>query len=251
VRAEDGDGTIWRYRKVAGGGTRPGASDILGCSAFPLPQWLEHQAPVDVMAVLPVSRAIAEGAVPSRWIGSGSAERRKAMARGVLMHRLLASLPDIPQPARTDAARRHLARAGTEFSAQEHEGMLQQVEAILDDPRFRPLFAPGSRSEVPIVGRVAWGGRTLAVSGQVDRLAVTADGVFIADYKTDCPPPRRIEDVPKGYVAQLALYRAVLRLLYPDRPIRAAIVWVDVPELMEIPAARLDAAPSTISLPSP
>ena len=42
--------------------------------------------------------------------------------------------------------------------------------------RFLPtLFAPGSRAEVPIVGRIARDGDgRLGVSGQVDRLAVIA-----------------------------------------------------------------------------
>jgi ATP-dependent helicase/nuclease subunit A len=94
------------------------------------------------------------------------------------------------------------------------------------------------------VGRIALpgtaGGRTLAVSGQVDRLAVTPEGVLIADYKTNRPAPRRPDEVPAAYVKQLALYRAVLRLLYPDRPVRAALVWTDVPDLMEVSADALD-----------
>jgi ATP-dependent helicase/nuclease subunit A len=42
-------------------------------------------------------------------------------------------------------------------------------------------------------------------------------------------------------VRQLALYRAVLARLYPDRPVRAVLIWTDVPDLMELPAAALDA----------
>jgi ATP-dependent helicase/nuclease subunit A len=44
------------------------------------------------------------------------------------------------------------------------------------------------------------------------------------------------------YIGQLAYYRAVLMRLYPGRPVRAALVWTDSPDLMEIPAADLDAA---------
>jgi len=80
------------------------------------------------------------------------------------------------------------------------------------------------------------------VSGQVDRLVVTADAVLIADFKTNRPAPRRIEDVPPGYKQQLALYRAVLAKLYPQRRIRAALVWTEAPDLMEISAADLDAS---------
>src|SRR5262249_60542460 len=114
-------------------------------------------------------------------------------------------LPAAAGGARPAPARRYLARAGTEFPAGEREMMVEQIRLLPDDPRFAQLFLPGSRAEVPIVGRLKGG--TLAVSGQVDRLAVTGDSVLIADYKTNRPAPRRLADVPPAYVAQLALYR--------------------------------------------
>jgi ATP-dependent helicase/nuclease subunit A len=82
----------------------------------------------------------------------------------------------------------------------------------------------------------------VTVSGQVDRLSVTQAAVLIGDFKTNREPPRRIEDVPPAYVHQLALYRALLRKLYPDRPVRAALVWTEVPDLMELSEALLDRA---------
>jgi len=60
--------------------------------------------------------------------------------------------------------------------------------------------------------------------------------------KTNRPAPRRPDEVPPAYLKQLALYRAVLRRIYPDRPVRAALVWTDVPDLMEISADALDRA---------
>src|SRR5262249_5560241 len=102
-----------------------------------------------------------------------------------------------------------------------------------------------SRAEVPIVGRLKGG--TLAVAGQVDRLAVTGDSVLIADYKTTRPAPRRLADAPEAYVAPLALYRAVLADLYPDNRVRAALVWTDVPDLMEISETSLDAALAAVT----
>ena len=169
------------------------------------------------------------------------------MARGVLMHRLLQSLPDVARAARAETARRHLARTAGEFHPEEQATMIEQVCVLLDDARFAPLFRPGSRAEVPIVGRLKGG--TLAVSGQVDRLAVLNDAVLIADYKTDRPAPRRFEDVPPAYIRQLALYRAVLAELYPGKVIRAALLWTHVPDLMEIPAAALDRELATVTCP--
>ena len=125
----------------------------------------------------------------------------------------------------------------------EIEGILSGVLAVLADPAFAPLFAAGTRAEVPIVGRLARRGEEpVLVSGQVDRLAVTAETVLIADYKSDRRPPRGAEDVPQAYTNQLALYRAVLARLYPGRSIRAVLVWTEGPHLMELPASVLDAA---------
>ncbi len=45
-----------------------------------------------------------------------------------------------------------------------------------------------------------------------------------------------------GYIAQLAAYRLALRGMFPNLPLRAAIVWTDGPKLMEIPSTLLDAA---------
>jgi ATP-dependent helicase/nuclease subunit A len=250
--AEDGDGDVWRYRPTPA----PAGAPIVSAALAPatpgheLPPWLEHDAGREAGSALPLSpsRAYDKETVPVHPTGGGSrVEREKAMARGVLVHRLLQSLPDIAPEARDEAARRHLARNGKEFSPEEQEAMLAQVHAVLDDPRFAELFSAGSRPEVSIVGHLPRDGGTVAVAGQVDRLVVTADSVLIADYKTNRPAPRRIDEVPKAYVTQLALYRAVLSRLYPDKTIRAVLIWTDVPDLMELSAASLDAALAAVT----
>jgi ATP-dependent helicase/nuclease subunit A len=245
--ADDGDGTVWRYRKVPPVARQADFDFIAAAPVQAQPPWLDRDAPVQVPRIRLLSPASAYDEATSarvRVVGS-RIEREKALARGALVHRLLQSLPDIPRAGRTEAARRHLARIASALSAEERELVLEQVRQVLEDPRFAQLFLPGSRAEVPIVGRLADG--TLAVSGQVDRLAVTRDSVLIADYKTNRPAPQRVEDVPPAYVAQLALYRAVLAQLYPDRAVRAALVWTDVPDLMEISAASLEAALTAVT----
>jgi len=66
--------------------------------------------------------------------------------------------------------------------------------------------------------------------------------VLIADYKTNRNPPRSPDEAPKAYLEQLALYRAVLGKIYRDRPVRAALVWTEIPALMEFSAVMLDSA---------
>jgi ATP-dependent helicase/nuclease subunit A len=246
--ADDGEGPVWRYRKVPPSARKSVPEGIAAPPADARPPWLDRDLGAEAPAARLVSPSSAyDEAATARAFARGRAEGDKARARGVLIHRLLQALPDIPNAARAEAAQRHLARAADAFSTDERDMMLEQVRRLLDDPRFAQLFLPGSRAEVPIVGRLAGG--TLAVSGQVDRLAVTDDSVLIADYKTNRPAPRRAEDVPPAYVAQLALYRAVLGQLFPDKRVRAYLIWTDVPDLMEISDASLDTALSTVTSP--
>jgi len=72
--------------------------------------------------------------------------------------------------------------------------------------------------------------------------------VLIADFKTTRPAPGRIADVPHSYVRQLALYRAVLTKLYPNKTMRAALIWTEAPEMMEISSSALDEALVRVTL---
>jgi len=163
------------------------------------------------------------------------------------VHRLMQALSDILAERRKDAAERYLANAATDFTPAERTAMAKQVLAILDDKNFAEIFAPGSRAEVPIVGRIARAGRgQILIAGQVDRLAVTGDTVLIADYKTDRIVPGKLDEVAP-YVTQLALYRAVLTSVFPGKTVRAALLFTDGPKLMEVPAAAMDAALNRLS----
>jgi ATP-dependent helicase/nuclease subunit A len=169
--------------------------------------------------------------------------RAKALKRGTLVHRLLQSLPDIAPERRREAARAYLARHADGWSEEEQQVLAEGAVALIADPSFAHAFAPGSRAEVSIVGRLDRQERPPAlVSGQIDRLVVAEREVLIVDYKTNHAPPKTAAEAPAGYIRQLALYRAVLTRLYPQRAIRAALLWTETPELMEISAPALDAA---------
>src|SRR5262249_54307631 len=171
------------------------------------------------------------------------AERRKALARGRIVHRLMQSLPDIPAAARKAAIEHYLKNAAADFAPAEQAEMARHVLTILNDLVFADLFAPGSRAEVPIVGRLSRAGApALTVTGQVDRLAVTRDLVLLADYKAARVAPRTPAEVPDRYITQLALYRAILRRVYPGKTIRTALIFTEGPTVIELAGAALDAA---------
>jgi ATP-dependent helicase/nuclease subunit A len=164
---------------------------------------------------------------------------KAARLRGTLAHRLLQSLPSIPVARREKIAGEFLARRGKKLPPDQRTALLREILRLIATKDFAEVFASGSRAEVPIVGKI---NETLLVSGQIDRLSVTESAVLIADFKTNRRPPSRIEEVPAAYVAQLAAYRAVLQKLYPDKPVRAALIWTEVPDLMELSADLLDRA---------
>ncbi len=159
--------------------------------------------------------------------------------RGRLNHRLLQSLPDLAPDARRAAAARFLASPAHGLSADERAEIAEVTMAVLEDSAFAPLFGPGSRAEVPVVGLVEVGGALQAVSGQVDRLLVTEAAVLVVDYKTNRPAPGTETEVAPLYLRQMAAYRAVLAGVYPDRRIDCALLWTDGPRLMQLSPAIL------------
>jgi ATP-dependent helicase/nuclease subunit A len=234
--ADDGDGEVLRYRKGEAP-VAPVKTEAAPEKKISLPEWLMRNAAPDTPALRSVSPSSAgeyERAHPP-----ASAGVKTALLRGALSHRLLQSLPDIPPERRAATAQDFLIRRGKDFTDEERQRIADDVLRLLGDARFAPLFLPGSRAEVPIVGKIDFRGESCRVSGQVDRLAVTPDAVLIVDYKTNRPAPRI---VPQPYVAQLALYRAVLAKLYPGKTISCALIWTEVPDLMEISSDALDAA---------
>jgi ATP-dependent helicase/nuclease subunit A len=157
--------------------------------------------------------------------------------RGLIIHRLLQTLPDLEPAARDAAARRYLAQGGLGLDDAARASLAQEALRLLDAPGFARLFGAGSRAEVPLIGRL----NDVVIAGQVDRLIIDSSGILIADYKTNRPPPKRVEDVSPLYLRQMACYRALLRQIYPGRAVECALVWTDGPDFMMIPNGLMDA----------
>ena len=216
--------------------------DNTAAAPVELPPWLRSSAPDEDFArrlLRPSGASESDG--HRLRAGESIRERALALQRGTLVHRLLQSLPDIPIERRRDAALSYLARNAADWTEPERTALASGVLALIEDRRFAAVFAVGSRVEVAIVGRLPRLGRPPAlVSGQIDRLVVTPSEVLIVDFKTNHAPPNEPAKAPAAYVRQLALYRAVLGKLYPQRTVRAALLWTEAPELMEISASALD-----------
>ena len=217
----------------------------------PLPPWALAPAAAELSPVaLTPSRlgphlgAGDQGEPQQPPLGPRALAENGRFSRGRLVHTLLQYLPELDAVEQERAARAFVAARGMALPEATREEIVSETLAIVQDGSFAPLFRPGSLGEVPVVARIGDGdgASALALSGQIDRLAVLDDALLILDYKTNRPPPSEPEQVAPGYVSQLAAYRLALRVLFPDRELRAAIVWTDGPKLMEIPSTLLDAA---------
>ena len=126
-------------------------------------------------------------------------------------------------------------RLAADLPDERRGALLAETLRVLRLPELAPLFGPGSRAEQPLCGRID--GQPFP--GQVDRLAVTPDSVWILDYKTSRQPPPSPEATPVAYLRQMAAYAELLGRAFPDRETRAALLWTQGPRLDRLPAALL------------
>jgi ATP-dependent helicase/nuclease subunit A len=198
-------------------------------AAGSLPGWLDRPAPAEPDPPKPLLPSRPSGSEPATLspLAAGGRDRFK---RGLLVHRLLQTLPELAAADREAAAHRFLALPVHALDTDERNDICRETLAVLETPEFAALWGPDAQAEVPVVGLI--GGR--ALSGQIDRIVVTDDRVLIVDYKTVRPPPRSENEVADVYLRQLASYRAALERIYPGRAVECAILWTEAPRLMPI-----------------
>ena len=202
-----------------------------------LPVWWDKPVPEEALPPRPLAPSRPSDSDVVALSPLQAADHSVRFARGLLVHNLLEWLPSLPEDIRKNRALAWLKKPAFDLSNSEAEALWLEVEAVLSNTAFVEVFSPHSRAEVPITGIVG----DAVVSGQVDRLIVTDDYIYIVDYKTNRPPPQTVEQIDLGYIRQMSLYVSVLRQIWPDRTIRAGLLWTDTCDLMEIPVGKLSA----------
>ena len=113
--------------------------------------------------------------------------------------------------------------------------MVRSAMAVLGEPAWADLFAPGALAEVPIAATV--GGQV--VVGTIDRMVVRPDRIRLVDFKTARRPPASLDAVPTAILRQMAAYAAALEAAYPGRPVEAALLYTQTPQLIALPPELL------------
>jgi ATP-dependent helicase/nuclease subunit A len=199
-----------------------------------LPDWLSTPAPIEKASEW-IAASQQPGEPPPMRAPLDSSGG-SALMRGRLVHRLLEILPEMAPALRPLSIERLLARRAADWPAAERSALKGRLLDLIEGAAFADLFGPDSLAESPLIAAV--NGRT--ISGQVDRLVVKPDQITVVDYKTGRAIPERPEAAPAPYLAQMAAYRAALRLIFPGRPVRCALLFTDGPVLHVLPDALLD-----------
>ena len=149
-----------------------------------------------------------------------------ARLEGIFMHELLELLSHIPADERHDVAMRHASRSLIANSPAKNPIGRDRLAALalhmvdfMKTPEFAPLFGTEALTEFGISGIV--GHRP--VVGQIDKLLISEDSLWLVDFKSGQPYHH---NVPEAYQYQLALYAALLADIYPDKAIKAEIIWL-------------------------
>ena len=155
---------------------------------------------------------------------------RAAALRGTWIHQLLERLPAVYPAMRQDAADNWLQRSAGVADASARGEIVEQVCGIIVDGRFSALFGDGSLGEAPLAATLP-DGRVIA--GTVDRLLVEDRRVSVIDFKTGRVPATDSE-IPNAHRAQMQAYTEALRVIFPGRDVRAALLYTAGPKLIEV-----------------
>ena len=155
---------------------------------------------------------------------------RASAVRGTLIHQLLERLVPLAPEHRQERALRWLQKAAGVEDEPTRQEIAEQVCRVLSDRRYSALFGPGSLGEAPLAATLA-DGRVIA--GTVDRLLIEEGRISVIDFKTGRVPETE-DEIPNSHRAQMAAYVEALRVIFPNRDVRAALLYTAAPKLMEI-----------------
>ena len=194
-----------------------------------VPGWARAGAPAEPRPPRPLAPSqVAEDREPAP---APTPAVRLAARRGTLIHQLLERLVEVPEDARRERALGWLEKsAGVDDAAQRGE-IADQVCAVLSDSRFTALFGPKSLGEAPLAATLA-DGRVIA--GTADRLLIEDSRVSVLDFKTG-RVPASASSIPASHLAQMNAYSEALRVIFPGRDVRAALLYTAGPQLFELP----------------
>lgn len=194
---------------------------------------------------VPVEPSPSKPLTPSRIVSEVPASvspltKKHVYATGKFIHLLLEHLPTQEQDKRGDMAKFIAKKFSAELSENIIDKAISDALRVIENPDFAMLFGSDALAEVPITGNIEIDGSNITISGQIDRLYIGIDEVWIVDFKSNQSPPEALNDIPVSYIRQLALYRLLMQKIYSDKTIRCALLWTENAKFDVLSEALLD-----------
>ena len=228
---------IWRYstQTLRSYDDQEGVTPFVAPTASPA--WLRQAARQEGPARAPLTPSHASSAADHTERQRETPWQRKAQQRGTLLHRLLELLPPLAPDLRPTAAANLIKARGQFLTTEEQSTLWQDCARLLSDPACADLFAPHAQAEVRITGTVACGPNhdLIPVTGQIDRLVVLETHILLCDFKTTAYAPTSLAEIDHAHLTQMALYVALLKKLYPARPIKACLLYTASATMLDLP----------------
>ncbi|WP_303901020.1 UvrD-helicase domain-containing protein [Thiohalomonas denitrificans] len=147
-----------------------------------------------------------------------------ALLRGVVIHRMLELLVEEGNPHGDESVAQEF---GLDAQEPEFRSWWEEAQSLLTQADLAPLFRPGAECqafcEVPVTYRREDG---RVVHGIIDRLIVSADQLWVVDYKTHTRACEgNLPKLSEPYEEQLRLYAEGIARLWPGRPVRASLLF--------------------------
>ena len=168
----------------------------------------------------------------------------RARQEGLYLHHLLEELSPIAQSDRQIVAMRLAEKAEARFGEIDYKRRQELAEKMVrftQDNRYKDLFTPQALIEFQISGIVG----KRSVIGQIDRLVIYEDKLWLVDFKSGMP---KTDNPPMSYVLQLALYADILGQIYQGKQIQADIIWLADFSSSSISEAQRQSALATADL---
>ena len=193
-------------------------------SKSPMPSWIFEAAKDEAIKV---RRSVSQLALHS--LSPVSKSHAEELQRGTSIHSLLQSLPNIASENQEAFAKTQAKRLNLD------EATALSLVKLINSPALEPFFGPDSLAEVEISGTLT-NGRQLI--GRIDRMVRGSTEITLLDYKSDRFVPDSVGS-EHSYVQQISLYADLVKAAFPDRQIRAALLWTQTSKFEWISAESL------------
>jgi len=167
--------------------------------------------------------------------------RHDLQTRGTVLHRMLQLMTE--QSNIEQKLLQHNLFFNGELSEQDFTRLWHEAEILTQQHSLSYLFDPtqyeAAFNEVPICYNLP----QYHVHGVVDRLVIAGNTVYIVDYKTQMTTNPAVQaEIAGNYIPQMSLYGHGAKLLWPDKDIKAQILFTRNANIVNIALVPVEQA---------